>query len=314
MTNPSWLLLLYALPAPQNTERVNLWRKLKKFGAIQLKTSAYVLPDTPTHHERFQWLAKQIVDDRGEATLLRVNDIEGLPYKQIVQLFNDAREKDYVELLRQLKILISRNKKRRSKDFADDLEKSQQHYEEIRERDYFNCPRAQDVQMAFKQAQDLAESKKEFPSRLNPKKYLGRSWLTRPRPEGDRVGSAWLIRKWIDPEARFIFANTPAEHPEAIPYDIFNVEFSHHKDDCTFETLIKRFNIQDKAAMKIAEMIHDADLEDNKFKRPEMIGIDQILKGLAKLGRSDEEILVKGFECFDALYAQLKTKDLGAKS
>jgi len=115
-----------------------------------------------------------------------------------------------------------------------------------------------------------------------------------------------LIRKFIDPKARFIFASDPAKYPDAIPYDMFEVEFSHHGDDCTFETLVKRFGIPDKAVLKIAEMVHDTDLEDGKFQTTECVGIDQILKGWAKKGLSDKELLERGGECFDALYQQLR--------
>src|SRR2546430_6995724 len=122
----------------------------------------------------------------------------------------------------------------------------------------------------------------------------------------DRVGSAWLIRKFIDPKARFIFNTDPAKHRDAIPYDMFEVEFSHRGDDCTFETLAKRFGIADKAVLKIAEMVHDADLEDGKFQTTVCVGIDQVLKGWAKGGLSDEELLKRGGECFDAIYQQLR--------
>jgi hypothetical protein len=111
---------------------------------------------------------------------------------------------------------------------------------------------------------------------------------------------------FIDADAKFVFANTPSETPEAIPYDMFEVEFSHHGDCCTFETFIERFGIRDRAVRRLAELIHDADLEDDKFHRLEGFGVEQIFKGFAKQGLSDHEILSKGFECFDALYAQFK--------
>src|SRR5438445_11033290 len=95
-----WLLLLYALPGRKNAERVTLWRKLKKYGAVQLKTSAYVLPDQPENYERFQWLATEIKDSGGDATLIRVAQIEGVADQQIVQLFNDARAAEYKEVRR----------------------------------------------------------------------------------------------------------------------------------------------------------------------------------------------------------------------
>jgi len=141
---------------------------------------------------------------------------------------------------------------------------------------------------------------------LDVKQYRRLTWLTRPHPGIDRVGSAWLIRKFIDPRARFVFSAKPTAHPDAIPYDMMGVEFTHHGDACTFETLLKRFAITDPAVRRIGEMIHDADLEDGKFQRPECLGLELLFKGWARLGHSDAEVLDKGLACFDALYAALR--------
>ena len=121
-----------------------------------------------------------------------------------------------------------------------------------------------------------------------------------------RKASAWLIRHFIDPAARFVFAESPADVSGAIPYDMFQVELSHQGDACTFETLIERFGIRDRAVRRIAEVVHDADLEDDKFHRVEGFGLEQVFKGWAKRGLSDQEILAKGFESFDGLHAQFK--------
>src|SRR5436190_19324751 len=131
----SWILILYTLPTSQNAGRVQLWRKLKKFGALPLKTSAYVLPDAPLHYERFQWLAEQIRSGGGEATLIRVSDIEGLPHEKVVQLFNDARAKDYAELIAELSVFVRKNKKKVGDEFHTELEKFQSQFHELREMD-----------------------------------------------------------------------------------------------------------------------------------------------------------------------------------
>jgi hypothetical protein len=305
-TPGSWLFLLFNLPAKQSSDRVKVWRRLKKFGAIQLKTSTYVLPDQPVHYERFQWLGKEIVDTGGEATLVRVKDIEGMPHAAIVALFNEARARDYDELFEPLNLLIKDGKAR--KQSPNQLQKLRQRFQEIRDIDYFQSSRGEDLQRLLQKAEALEAPKKkpETMMRLRAEDYRGKSWITRPRPEIDRVGSAWLIRKFIDPSAKFVFGNAPAEFPKAIPYDMFEVEFSHHGDYCTFETLIQRFSIRDRAVLRLAELIHDADVEDDKFHRVEGFGIEQIFKGWAKQGLSDQEILAKGFECFEALYAQFK--------
>jgi hypothetical protein len=309
-TPGSWLFLLFNLPARHSSDRVKLWRRLKKFGAIQLKTSTYVLPDEPVHYERFQWLAKEIVDTGGEATLVRVKDIEGMPHGAIVAMFNEARARDYDEIAEPLGPLIkdTKHRKKAPDTFASQLRKLRQRFQEIRDIDYFESSRGEDLQRLFQKAEALeAPRKKPEPKvRLRVEDFRGKTWITRPRPEIDRVASAWLIRKFIDAGAKFVFANKPEEHPSAIPYDMFEVEFSHHGDCCTFETLIERFGIRDRAVQRLAELIHDADLEDDKFRRVEGFGVEQIFKGWAKQGLSDQEILSKGFESFDGLYAQFK--------
>ncbi|HSI14198.1 MAG TPA: chromate resistance protein ChrB domain-containing protein [Chthoniobacter sp.] len=303
-----WLLLLYTLPAKKTAGRVNLWRKLKKSGACALKTSGHVLPDGPSHLERFQWFVQQVRDDGGEATLARVSAIEGLTSDDLIRMFNEARAEDYAALTKPLNDLIAANRKKTREGFTEALEKLRRQFEEVRAIDYFACPAAHDLELLFQRAARLTEPCPKSSRALKATDYKRRTWLTRPCPEIDRVGSAWLIHKFIDPRATFVFAVEPSAHPDAIPYDMMGVEFTHHGDACTFETLLKRFTIADPAARRIGEMIHDADLEDGKFQRPECVGLDLLFKGWSRLGHSDAEILEKGFACFDALYAtQSKT-------
>jgi hypothetical protein len=143
-------------------------------------------------------------------------------------------------------------------------------------------------------------------ARVPHRDYRGKTWLTRPGPEIDRVGSAWLIRRFIDPKAKFTFAARVSANHRAISFDMLDADFSHQGDHCTFETLLKRFRIRDKTVRNIGEMIHDADLNDGKFQRNECIGIDRVLKGWAKEGISDHEILRRGLQCFDALQTFLR--------
>jgi len=307
MRSPAkWLLLLYGLPTRRSAERVSLWRQLKRLGAVPLKTSAYLLPDSPAHFERFQWLAQQVRQGGGEATVIRVTEVEGLGPEQIVQMFNDARAKDYDELIRDLTKLIEQNKRKPRESFDADLEKVTTWLDQIQKRDFFDCSRGHDGQMLLKRAVGLSRTAVKSGPKLSAKRFVGKTWLTRSRPEIDRIGSAWLIRRFIDPKARFVFSSDPAKFPEALPFDMVDAEFSHHGEDCTFETLVKRFGIADGALLKIAEMVHEADLEDGKFKHTECIGLDRVLKGWAKLGLSDEQLLEQGSACFDALYEYLR--------
>jgi len=302
----SWLLLLFSLPTIRNTERVAVWRRLKKMGAVQIKTSTYLLPDEPAQYEQFQWLAQQIRDYGGDSTLVRAHEIEGLTKEKVISFFNAARDKEYVELRKSLQSFIARRKKSDAEFAAAELERLTKQFRELRQIDFFDSPRGHDVAMLLRRAEGPRRSAKL--QTLDVRQYRGKTWLTRPRPEIDRVGSAWLISKFIDPKARFVFAPTARAVPEAIPFDMLDAEFSHHGNCCTFETLVKRFAILDKALTKIGEMIHDADLDDAKFQRVECVGIDRVLKGWAKEGLPDEEILRRGFDCFDALYAFLQRR------
>jgi hypothetical protein len=302
----SWLLLLFSLPTNRNTQRVAVWRRLKKMGAVQIKTSTYLLPDEPAQYEQFQWLAQQIRDYGGDSTLIRAQEIEDLNREGVIAMFNDARAKDYAELGKSLQSFITRRKKMDAQEAAAELERLTRRFREIRKVDFFDSGRAHEIAMLLRRAEGPRRTRQL--ETLDPKRYQGRSWLTRPRPEIDRVGSAWLISKFIDRKAKFVFAPTAEAVPDAIPFDMLDAEFSHHGDCCTFETLVRRFAIRDKSLVKIGEMIHDADLDDARFQRVEAVGIDRILKGWAKQGLPDQEILWRGFECFDALYSFLQRR------
>ena len=306
METRSWLLLLFSLPATHKTERVAIWRKLKKTGAIQIKTSTYLLPDTLPQYEIFQWLAKQVRDYGGESTLVRAKEIEGLNDEKLVGLFNSAREKQYAELTGPLRSLRQRAKTGRDEHFADELEKLKKAYRAIREVDFFDAPRGEDIATLLERMQSSARARKFAGPKLRTKEFQHKTWLTRPRPEIDRVACAWLIRRFIDSNAAFVFASSAHAFPDALPFDMPDAEFSHHGDDCTFETLLKRFALADKALRKIGEMVHDADLGDDKFQRIECVGIDRVLKGWAKAEMSDDELLLNGSACFNGLYAFLQ--------
>lgn len=301
-----WLLLLYALPTRRNTERVTVWRKLKKFGAVALPTSGHVLPDDPAQFERFQWLSKEIRDAGGEATLIRVAEIDGMTNAAVVAMFNEGRAAEYKELAAACRDTL--NRKPREEELAAEVARHQRRFQEIRAVDYFNSPGAHDAQVMLQRAEQILGRGlgRTRARRENPKAFVGKIWLTRPRPGIDRAGSAWLIRKFIDPKAKFVFDMDPGKQPEAVPFDMADVEFSHHGDDCTFETLVKRFGIADKAVQRMAEMVHDADLEDEKFQRCECIGMNAVLTGWARTNVSDSELLEKGIECFEGLYRAVK--------
>jgi hypothetical protein len=300
----SWLLLLFSLPTNRNTERVAVWRRLKKIGALQIKTSTYLLPDETAQYEQFQWLAQQIRDYGGDSTLVRAQEIEGLTQDKVIAMFNDARAKDYADLRKALQSFIKRRNKMEGEQAASELERLTKQFRGTQEVDFFDSARGHDVAMLLRRAEGPKRSRQL--EVLDAKKFQGKTWLTRPRPEIDRVGSAWLIARFIDRKPRFVFAPKAEAVPSAIPFDMLDAEFSHQGNSCTFETLLKRFGLSGKSLAKIGEMIHDADLDDARFQRVEAVGIDRVLKGWAKEGLPDEEIMRRGFQCFDALHAFLQ--------
>src|SRR6266542_3710375 len=179
MISKSWLLLLYGLPTKHSSERVNLWRKLRKFGALQLKTSAYVLPDAPLHFERFQWLAKQVRDDGGDATLIRVTEVDGLSSEEIAHLFNKTRAVDYAALNKSISNFLSR--KRKPMSGTDAVETFRQQFNVIREIDYFDCAAAHDAETMLKRLESSSNPKTRHAAKLDAKKFSGKTWVTRPR-------------------------------------------------------------------------------------------------------------------------------------
>ena len=145
--------------------------------------------------------------------------------------------------------------------------------------------------------------RREAPVTLDLTKLRGRRWVTRPRPHIDRIASAWLIKRFIDPDAVFVFA-PPAEFPpDAVPFDAPGVELTHHGEDCTFETLIKRARLRDRRLARLAEVVHEADLRDGKYPHEEARGIDVAIRALLATSPDDQHVLAHGMSLFEGLYA-----------
>lgn len=305
MSKRPWLIMLYSLPAKTGALRLSLWRQLKRLGAVSLKTSASVLPDRPDLYESFQWLAQRVREEGGAVTLVRADDIDGVSDDELVDMFQRARSDEYTEIGAAGRLLLSA-KGGKSKAAPEEVEKLVARFQSVRQVDFFDCPKAADVEMILRRLVDGAGGPKA--KKLSAKHYQNRVWLTRPRPEVDRVGSAWLIQRYIDAKATFVFATEAAEHPEALPYDLVGVEFGHHGDNCTFETMLKRFSLRDATLKEIAAIIHDADLGDGRHGTQEGPGLLAIFRGWAQMGWSDHDILARGFDCFDALHRQLSTR------
>jgi hypothetical protein len=300
--NVPWLLLVFSLPARSASQRVEIWRKLQRYGTLPLRSSGYVLPNTAMNQERMEWLATAIRTYKGQASVVQVRRFDDLPDDRLKNLFVDARTRDYEALASELKRVLAQS---RALQPARRLNRLRRRFQEITAIDFFDSPSRNRVENLLARADEPQKEKGKSRNR-RAKEYVDRSWITRPRPGIDRVSSAWLVKRAIDPKAHFVFADDPSAHPEAIPFDMFVAAgFGHRGDDCTFETLCKEFAIREKGIKRVAQIIHDADLGDEKFGRAEGHGLDHVLTGWARQGVGDGELLRRGMELIEGLYHSL---------
>jgi len=293
-----WLLLVYRLPSSRASQRVEIWRKLQRYGALALRSSGNVLPESAGNQEKLEWLATAIRNYRGEASVVRVQGFDDLSDGQLRKLFVEARSRDYQSLEREVKRVLGRASRP-----AGALVRLRRRFQEIESMDYFDNPLRGKIEMLLAEADEDGKAVHSRGSSEMTKRHRNRIWMTRPRPGIDRVSSAWLIRRFIDPKARFVFGDDPGARPEAIPFDMFSTAgFGHRGEDCTFETLCKEFGIRDRKVKRVAQIIHDADLGDEKFGRAEGLGLDGTLKGWASQDVADEELLRRGMELIEGLY------------
>jgi len=310
MTQQQLLLLLVGVPPTPSSLRVRVWRRLRSLGAVPLKRSAYLLPDTAERYEDFQWLAQEIQRDGGDATLIRVQQIENVSPAEVLRLFHEPRDRDYKQLAARYRKLLQdldRKSEATRARAQEQLARLAKDHQRIRDIDFFDAPGGAEVRRleeAIAMRTRRPESpRREEPATLDLTQLRGRHWVTRPRPHVDRIASAWLIKRFIDPDAVFVFA-PPAEFPQdAVAFDAPGVELSHHGEDCTFETLIKRARLRDRRLARLAEVVHEADLRDGKYPHEEARGIDVAIRALLAASPDDHQVLAQGMSLFEGLYA-----------
>jgi len=318
-----WLFLVHQVHTANSKERVKVWRAIKKTGAVLYRNSVYVLPYSKERLEDFQWVCQQINDSKGEASIFVSSSESGKEDRVIETLFQKARGDDYAALLakatQMLRRIHSAEMRKRltggpTGTFQKELKQIREDFEEIRKIDFFSNLAQKGVFQIMNQISTrLASSgKQEFSApikKYSRKDFQKKIWTTRAGIHIDRLCSAWLIRRFIDPAARFVFGPENSLAANAIPFDVFGAEFGHHGDDCTFETMVKAFGIRDRAIAHIAEIIHDIDLKDHKFGRSEASGLDLVIRSLADSVSNDHKLLEIGSSILDGLYESFsKTK------
>jgi len=311
--NRRWLLLVHQLPAKPSNLRVQTWRRLQQLGAIPVKQAVYALPDTPEAREDFEWLKAEITGAGGEATVFAADNVDAWSDEALVQEFKRARETSYKEFGRDLERARARlrsagRRSARTRAAQRVVDSFRQRLDAIAQIDFFDAPgrdRAatmlSDLEEQFAEATPSTEAART--ARKKARDYTGRTWATRPRPGVDRMASAWLIRRFIDPKAHFVFAASPDRVPRgALPFDMFGVEFSHHGDRCTFETLGATFGIEDAAVERIGTIVHDLDLKDGRYGAPEAGTLGPLIEGLQLSMADDAALLTQGMGLFESLY------------
>lgn len=315
----SWLLLMHQIPPKPGYLRVKIWRRLQALGAVAIKNSVYALPNTDDAREDFEWVLREIVKEGGEATLCEARLIEGLSDQEVQRLFHAARDVDYAEIgeaARKLAAKLARGAipdDRRSQ-LETEVARLRRRLTEVGRIDFFAAPgrEAPEGRVSSLEARLRPPSAgdRERSHRGRVEDVQGRVWVTRKGIHIDRIASAWLIRRFVDADARFKFVPAKGYKPEGqeLRFDMFDAEFTHDGDLCTFEVLVLRLRLDDRALVPIAEIVHDIDLKDAKFNRPEVIGIDRLIAGIAMGHRDDESRLQRGSAVFDDLYEYFSRK------
>jgi len=315
-----WLIFFYSVPSKPVNARMKIWRKLAKAGAVQFKGAVYVLPYNEENLELCQWLVSEVTSMKGEGAFVGVDKIETMNDKEIIELFNYQRKRDYSLIEKKMEELERKTSSVRKgtetqghKKLLDQFNKSLKEFEAVRKIDFFSSKTGtalkKKIEVLQKEMQSLSKSGERQTQEVilrNTEDYQGKMWVTRKRPFVDRMAFAWLIKKFIDKKAIFRFAdeNDIGElDRDLVPYDVIGGTFTHIGDMCTFEVLIKSFGLKDKPLKKIAEMVHELDMKDEKYKNPEVKGIEDILMGIRKTVKDDMECLEKGMTVFEMLYA-----------
>lgn len=324
-----WILLIHQLPPKPTNLRVRIWRKLQKIGAVAIKNSVYVLPSTEETHEHFQWLKQEIESAGGEASVFRAGSVEGTTDEEIIAVFRKARDEEFAAIAAEFDGLTGAIREQsRGKHLSAgrlsaheaEIDKLHAELERIAANDFFNAPLRAAAFNAYERCHKAIRAVQGPTGRAAPPqkkggtldvaKYQGQRWVTRRNLHIDRLSSAWLIKQFIDKRPRFYFVADGETVEGAIPFDMFGAEFTHHGEDCTFETMLKQFRLtESKGLRELAEIIHDIDLKDDKFHRLEAPGLNSVVDGLSKLLRDDRKLLQQTSVVFDGLYALLNKED-----
>jgi hypothetical protein len=313
-----WLVLLYQFPKGPDSRRVKVWRRLQSIGAVAIKNSVYVLPLNEQSQEDFQWLLTELRSSGAEVAILESSFVDGVSDQQVRDLFNAARTADYQDLCEEIEAGIAALPLGQDNDDEDSMEQARRALGRARKRiaeieaiDFFGAEGHDSVESAMRRLVERTKDRTEDATTggktmaiAELQDLTGRVWVTRRGVRVDRIASAWLIRRWIDADARFKFVAGKGYTPgdREIRFDMFEAEFTHEGDLCTFEVLARLAGRDDSALRSVGEIVHDIDLKDAKFGRPETEGVANLLSGIVAGTDNDDRRIERGSVLFEDLY------------
>ncbi len=305
MTPTTWLLLLHQIPPSPPYFRAKVLRRLNQLGALAIKNSAYIIPETDDTKEDYEWLRSEITQQGGEAWLFRAEALAGLSSEVLAESFRALRSEDYKQLLDQALELT----RRESDTNQSEVRKLQRRFDEVRRIDFFDAAGREELETMLENIEArLRGAAREPAVKPDLQDLKGRTWVTRRGVKVDRIASAWLIRRFIDPSARLLFVDPDRYKPAPleIRFDMFDGEFTHAGDLSTFEVLLKHSKLRDPGLDAIGEIVHDIDLKDEKFQRPETSGIAAMISGIVALHAADDQRVEEGARLWESIYTALK--------
>ncbi|HZR81873.1 MAG TPA: chromate resistance protein ChrB domain-containing protein [Candidatus Binatia bacterium] len=321
-TSP-WLVLIHQLPPKPASLRVKVWRRLQALGSVPIKNSVYVLPNTDDAREDFEWVLREIREDGGDASLCEARLVDGLTDDEVRASFQSARESDYRQIATEVRTFARATLPRRGRALSPEaaaqvggaLARFRRRLAEVGEIDFFGAPGRESVEGLLRDLEGRIEPAgdaraKSPPAPRRREDVRGRVWVTRKGVHIDRIASAWLIRRFIDPDAelKLVASRGYAPAPGELRFDMFDAEFTHDGDLCTFEVLLRDFGLRDPGLSAIAEIVHDVDLKDSKYGRPETAGVERVIAGIAWTCSDDPDRLARGAALFDALHGAFRKR------
>jgi len=305
-----WLALLHQLPTKPPYLRVKIWRRLQAIGAVAIKNAVHVLPRTAEHEATFRDLLEEIVASGGEAILIDAGLLAGLNDADIQALFNAARDADYEDITQGARKLMETSPFK-----GADIVRLQKRFEEISALDYFGAPHREEAVAALaeidRKRYQHPDVSRAHPLAEEPLDLKSKTWVTRSDVHVDRIACAWLIRRFIDPDAvfRFVDARSYLPGPGELRFDMADAEFTHEDGGCSFETIVRRAGLtNDHALVAISEIIHELDIGDGQFARPETPGLGAVLSGVCSSTDNDLQRIAQAGEALNQFHTYFSTR------